>query len=85
MSHETIRRQSPMFLPPLNKLPVTVTVGGLESDEFLRQSESYTDWCRQYGLTSDTWVRDGRHHFDVIADLADADSEIVNRLWEMSG
>ncbi len=65
----SVRRLSPAFFPR-PKRPLYAVVGGDESDEFLRQNQMIRD---QWGPTAvpvcETLV--GRHHFSVLANLAD--------------
>lgn len=66
--------ESPVHLPaPM--VPVTVWVGADERPVFLEQAQALADaWqCRQV-------IALKRHHFDVVADLANVDSPLVEAL-----
>ncbi|WP_438990874.1 alpha/beta hydrolase [Lentibacter sp.] len=67
--------ESPIFMEDRVDCPVTVWVGGAERPAFLDQA----------GWLSDAWGCDlveaaGKHHFDVVDGLADAESEMLARL-----
>jgi arylformamidase len=75
LTPETAAAESPALHAPLHGVPVTAWVGGHERPEFLRQS----------ALLREAWVADlevakGRHHFDVIDELAKADSALTEAL-----
>ena len=59
---------------------VTAWVGGHERPEFLRQSAVLREAWARAGVDARLVVDGTRHHFDVIAGLADADSELTEAL-----
>ncbi len=61
---------------PLPGIPVTAWVGGLERPEFLRQSAL----LREAWAGTELEVAPARHHFDVIADMCDAQSALTRRI-----
>ncbi len=66
------RAESPVH-QPVPQVPVTVWVGGAERPVFLNQAQ----WL------GDAWkcpvvVREGRHHFDIIAGLENAGSDLTS-------
>ncbi|MCM2563059.1 alpha/beta hydrolase [Lutimaribacter sp. EGI FJ00015] len=67
--------ESPVLQRPVKGLPVTVWVGGDERPAFLDQAQWLAD---AWGC--DHVVDPGKHHFDVIDALADADSKMVQTL-----
>jgi len=81
----TARALSPLFLPAPGKGPMTITVGGDESAEFHRQADAYRDHLRDEGVAADVLDIDGKHHFSVVAELAVADSPLLNRALELMG
>ncbi|MBM9594857.1 alpha/beta hydrolase [Roseitranquillus sediminis] len=67
--------ESPALQPKARDVPVTVWVGAAERPAFLDQAR----------LLAEAWqaplvVEPGRHHFDVIASLAEADGELTRCL-----
>jgi arylformamidase len=79
------RALSPLFLPAQVAGPVTVTVGGDESDEFHRQADTYRDHLRAEGMSADVFDIAGKHHFSVVAELAVAESPLVKRALDLMG
>ncbi|MFN7002550.1 MAG: alpha/beta hydrolase [Roseinatronobacter sp.] len=75
LTPETAAAESPVLHAPLPGIPVTAWVGGDERPEFLRQSALLREaWA------ADLEVAKGRHHFDVIDDLAKPDSALTEAL-----
>jgi arylformamidase len=74
------RRVSPLFWPIGADRTLDAVVGGLESNEFLRQSRAIADTWGEKG--ADTLYQEvaGANHFTVIDPLADPNSEMVGRL-----
>ncbi|MCP8938440.1 alpha/beta hydrolase [Alsobacter sp. SYSU M60028] len=73
---EEARAESPALLEPVEGIDVTAWVGELERPEFVRQNDLLANVWTGLGARTRA-VRDtGRHHFDVIAGLADPDSPI---------
>lgn len=66
---------SPIYLRPAASVPLVVVVGGLESDEFQRQSHFmcgvWTDHC------VGPFVIEDRHHFNILDDFTD----LTSPLW----
>ncbi|HJZ30000.1 MAG TPA: alpha/beta hydrolase [Hyphomicrobiaceae bacterium] len=62
---------SPMFWPPPPKQRVfAAAVGGLESEEFLRQSREIARTWRQAGVTAEDVLVPGTNHFTIVDELA---------------
>lgn len=74
------RAESPALTEPVPGTNLTAWVGGAERPEFIRQSRLLANiWS---GLGAETRIHEapGRHHFDVIAPLAEAASPLC-RVW----
>lgn len=78
LTPETAVQESPALQTPLANIPVTCWVGGLERPEFLRQNDLLANIWTGFGIDIRAHREAGRHHFDVIADLVDADSGLVS-------
>ncbi|MRX49323.1 alpha/beta fold hydrolase [Paracoccus sp. S-4012] len=75
------RAESPALLEAARTdVPLTVWVGADERPEFLRQSALMANVWRGQGLAIRHREEPQRHHFDVIEDLADADSGLTEAL-----
>lgn len=67
--------ESPMNMTPPHGVDVTVWVGADERPVFLEQAETF---ARSWGAKQ--VVAEGKHHFDVIDPLAEADSDLTKAL-----
>ncbi len=81
----TAHALSPLFLPAPGKGPMTITVGGEESDEFHRQADTYRDHLRGEGVNADVLDIPGKHHFSVVAELAVPESPLLTRALDLMG
>ncbi|MCH7864062.1 MAG: alpha/beta hydrolase, partial [Proteobacteria bacterium] len=67
---EQVARNSPLSLSPATEAPLIITVGGDESEEFLRQSEELNAaWGSR--TQCDLTVLSGVNHFTILAAFAD--------------
>jgi arylformamidase len=70
LSPETARAASPLFWPAPAKARVfAAAVGGLESEEFLRQSRAIVRSWRQAGVTAEDVVVANTNHFTIVDEL----------------
>ncbi|QCG95586.1 alpha/beta hydrolase [Azospirillum sp. TSA2s] len=72
--------ESPALLRPRPGIGITCWVGAAERPEFVRQSELLANVWLGLGVATALRLAEGRHHFDVIDDLTDPDSELVQTL-----
>lgn len=63
---ESARRNSPILIAPATRLPVSVVVGGGETDEFVRQSRAFADQWRERAGPLSYFETAGHDHFAVI-------------------
>lgn len=70
------RRESPALLDPAPGTRLTAWVGTAERPEFLRQTDLIANAWALPGIATRSHHDPGRHHFDVIAGLADRLSPI---------
>lgn len=88
LNHQTIMRQSPLltlqnlqYTQKIPKIKQLVVVGGAESAEFIRQSSEYHQLSQdKLGVESNLWVQENKNHYDIITQLADAESELVKNI-----
>ena len=71
-----VRRYSLAHNAPAVRVPVVVAVAERDTDEFRRQARAMADRLREFDMLADFDVVPGRHHFDVILDLADPGSKL---------
>ncbi|HEU0060170.1 MAG TPA: alpha/beta hydrolase [Hyphomicrobiaceae bacterium] len=70
LSPEAAQAASPMFWPAPPKARVfAAAVGGLESEEFLRQSRALARIWRQAGVTAEDVVVANTNHFTIVDEL----------------
>ncbi len=80
------RAASPIhWSPPRAGAILDAVVGGAESAEFHRQSEAIVEIWGRAGVDTRYESLGERHHFDVIAPLADPDSAMTRRLVTLAG
>jgi arylformamidase len=63
---------------------LTASVGGGESSEFIRQSKVIADLWQRGGVSTELDIRGQDNHFTVIAPLADANSDLTEKLVAMA-
>ncbi|MCQ8782110.1 alpha/beta hydrolase [Mangrovibrevibacter kandeliae] len=80
LDRPTARAESPALLEPRAGIDLTCLVGGAELPEFRRQNALLANAWHGFGVTTRAIERPGRHHFDVVDDLIDPNSELVARL-----
>jgi arylformamidase len=71
---------SPVLLEPSGAQWMIVTAGGLESAEFHRQQSGLIDKWRVAGLEIEAVESPGKHHFNVVTQLADSDSLLFSAI-----
>ena len=72
--------ESPALLLPVANTKMTCWVGGAELPEFTRQSALLANIWHGLGANVQHIIESGRHHFDVIDGLKDADSNMIRQL-----
>lgn len=73
--------ESPALLAPMGGARITCWVGADERPEFVRQSALLANIWTGLGAETQSVEAPGRHHFDVIDELADADSGLCGALF----
>lgn len=82
MDETEATRESPALLRPLPNARVTCWVGTGERPEFLRQNALLANIWTGLGARMRERQAEGRHHFDVIEELADPGSALVGTLLD---
>lgn len=76
LTDDAVRRISPLTRKPATKAPMTIAVGGAESDEFRRQSRVLADaWKRLAPI--EHLELPGLNHFSILTETATADSQLT--------
>jgi arylformamidase len=76
MNEDVSRHNSPIRNLPKVKIPLILSVGGLETDAFQQQSEHYAARWRSKGLPLEEIAMPGFHHFNVVDELANPASPL---------
>jgi arylformamidase len=74
------REESPALLSPVEGARVIAWVGGAERAEFRRQAQLLANIWTGLGAATSYVEMPDRHHFDVIDDLGDPASALINAL-----
>lgn len=76
-------RLSPLFLIPEKAPPLILSVGGLETDGFKRQTQAYEAAWRKRGLDVTLVNAADRNHFDLLLELAYPDRPLTAAILQM--
>lgn len=85
---EQVERNSPIGLTPTTPAPpapMIVAAGGDESEEFLRQSETFTAQWAKEGVPCEMMVRPGFNHFTILGEFADPESGLTRAVRKQMG
>jgi arylformamidase len=82
LTDECAAAQSPLLHIPKRAAPLLVSVGGSESNAFLRQTQDYLAAWKAAGLSGEYLAQPGRNHYDAIFGLADPQSPLVRGIVE---
>ncbi len=82
---EQVARNSPLTLKPATDAPLIVAVGGGESEEFLRQSETFADAWKNKGVPCETVIRAGLNHFTILGEFADPEGDLTRTTLKQMG
>jgi arylformamidase len=66
LDFESTRRNSPILIAPTTQIPVSIVVGGGETEEYFRQSRAFADQWRQTTGPLSYFETAGHDHFTVI-------------------
>ncbi|MFT5485107.1 MAG: arylformamidase [Paracoccaceae bacterium] len=80
---ETAARNSPLYLDPLADIPLILSVGELETDEFKRhQTELYAAWSAK-GLAVEEIPAPDCHHYTIVGHFGDPASMLHKAMLKM--
>ncbi len=84
MDETEARAESVALNTPVDGVELVCWVGADERPEFIRQADLLANIWTGFGLRTSVVHAPGRHHFDVIDDLADPDSALLHALIDSS-
>lgn len=76
LSSDDARLLSPAFSKPKDDVPMTVVIGGIETDEFFKQADLLENNWKRFGVHANRHIEQNVDHFDVINRLADPQSAL---------
>lgn len=76
LTGDAVQRISPLTLEPATKAPMTIAVGGAESDEFRRQSRDLADTWKALAPVEHLEFPE-LNHFSILTETATADSQLT--------
>lgn len=82
---DSSRRNSPLYRIPPRAIPLIAAVGGGETDEFLRQNGMLATAWRARGFDCDAMTMPGLNHYQIVLELARADSPLTRALLAQMG
>ena len=82
---EQVESNSPLSLSPATPAPLIVGVGAEESEEFLRQAETFAAAWEGLGVPCRTMIRPGMNHFTILGEFSDPGSELTKAVAEQMG
>ncbi|UCG13112.1 MAG: alpha/beta hydrolase [Deltaproteobacteria bacterium] len=85
LDKESASRNSPSLLYPKTKAPLSVVVGGAESEEFRRQSYSFTQKWRERGVNAEYVEMEGLNHFTVLDQMKSPGSPLTDIILQHMG
>lgn len=74
------RKVSPLYHSPDPAVELVIIYAERETDEFIRQSREYAQHCLGVSRHLQIIQVDGRHHFDIIFDIADSQSSLFQKI-----
>ena len=83
MDAETAARNSPLYLDPTTDIPLILSVGDRETDEFKRhQTELFAAWTAK-GLSVEEVDAPGCHHYTIVGHFGDPASALHRTMVSM--
>jgi arylformamidase len=79
---DQVDAMSPMRHPPVPSVPLSVVVGGNETDSWIAQSKSFADMCSASGSACSYQVLDGHHHYSIMTLLETPESPVAKIINE---
>jgi arylformamidase len=69
-------RNSPIYHPPISRVPLILAVGSFETNEFLRQTQAFAEHWKATGLPLKMIDMTGFNHYSIIDELANSKSPL---------
>jgi arylformamidase len=85
LGYDQVYRNSPILRLPEASVPLLLTYGDDETDEFKRQSEEYLEALGAGGLEAEHLILRGKNHYEVIDGFLDAESPLCSAILAQMG
>ena len=83
LTPDDVPRNSPLYLDPLADIPLILSVGEIETDEFKRhQTELYAAWSAK-GLAVEEIPAPDCHHYTIVGHFGDAETALHRAMIDM--
>jgi arylformamidase len=79
---DQVDAMSPMRHPPAPSVPLSVVVGGNETDSWIAQSKSFAEACRKHGSACSYQTLDGHDHYSIMTLLETPESPLAKIISE---
>lgn len=83
LDEEVARRNSPIYTLPAEEIPLVITYGSEETEEFKRQSEAYAEAWRQQRFNCSIFEMSGLNHFDITSELTKPNSSLTGKALDI--
>jgi len=85
LREDMVERLSPLRHPPCRALPLLVSVGGAETEEWIRQSRDYAAMCRKHGIEADYLELPDNDHFDMTGAMGELGQPLLPAILRQMG
>ena len=83
LTPDDVPQNSPLYLDPLVDIPLILSVGEIETDEFKRhQTELYAAWSAK-GLAVEEIPAPDCHHYTIVGHFGDAETALHRAMIDM--
>lgn len=83
LTEETARAYSPLYCPPEPTTRMVISVGDLETKEWIRQFRDYVSVCEQQGNRVVSKLMPMDNHYSILLSLANDECELCQATLEM--
>ena len=81
MDAEVSRQNSPVYHLPKGSGPLIISVGSLETDEYLRHASEFSNALDDAGYPCDEITLPGHHHYSIVLELGKVESPLTKAVF----
>jgi arylformamidase len=82
MDAEISRRNTPIHHLPRGKGNLIISVGSLETDEYLRHASEFSNALKKVGYPYKQMTLPGHHHYSIVLELGKTESPLTQAIFE---